>query len=75
MSQADMDRLETSTGTEFDRLWLELMIQHHEGAVKMSKSEVAGGKNPEGITLSQAIISSQQVEITTMESLLTKLPA
>ncbi len=75
MSQADMDRLETSTGTEFDRLWLELMIQHHEGAVKMSKSEVAGGKNPDAIALAQAIISSQQAEITTMESLLTKLPA
>jgi uncharacterized protein (DUF305 family) len=75
MSQADMDRLETSTGTEFDRLWIELMIQHHEGAVKMSKTEVAGGKNPDAIALSQSIISSQQAEITTMESLLTKLPA
>jgi uncharacterized protein (DUF305 family) len=51
------------------------MIQHHEGAVKMSKTEVAGGKNPDAIALAQAIISSQQAEITTMESLLTKLPA
>ena len=75
MGQADMDRLETSTGTEFDRLWLELMIQHHEGAVKMSKSEVAGGKNPDATALAQAIISNQQAEITAMESLLTKLPA
>ncbi|MEJ6511694.1 MAG: DUF305 domain-containing protein [Actinomycetota bacterium] len=75
MSQADMDRLETSTGTEFDRLWIELMIQHHEGAVKMSKTEVAGGKNPDAIALAQVIISSQQAEITTMESLLKKLPA
>lgn len=75
MSQADMDRLETSTGTEFDRLWIELMIQHHEGAVKMSKTEVAGGKNPDAIALAQVIISNQQAEITTMESLLKKLPA
>ena len=75
MSQADMDRLETSTGTEFDRLWLELMIQHHEGAVKMSKTEVADGKNPDAIALAQAIIASQQAEITTMESLLKKMPA
>ena len=74
MSQADMDRLETSTGTEFDRLWLELMIQHHEGAVKMSKSEVSGGKNPDAIALAEAIISGQQAEITAMELLLTKLP-
>lgn len=75
MSQADMDRLETSTGTEFDRLWLELMIQHHEGAVKMSNTEVADGKNPEAIALAQSIISSQQAEITAMEALLTKSPA
>ncbi len=74
MSQADMDRLESSTGTEFDRLLLELMIQHHEGAVKMSKSEVSGGKNPDAIALAEAIISGQQAEITAMESLLTKLP-
>lgn len=75
MSKADMERLESSTGTEFDRLWLELMIQHHEGAVKMSNSEVGGGKNPDAITLARRIISSQQAEITTMESLLTKSSA
>lgn len=75
MSKADMDRLESSTGTEFDRLWLELMIQHHEGAVKMSNAEVDGGKNPEAIALAQSIISSQQAEITTMESLLAKSSA
>jgi uncharacterized protein (DUF305 family) len=75
MSQADMDRLATSTGTAFDRLWLELMIQHHEGAVKMAKNEVAGGKNPDVIALAQSIISGQQAEIATMESLIKKLPA
>jgi len=75
MSQADMDRLGTSTGTAFDRLWLELMVQHHEGAVKMAKNEVAGGKNPDVIALAQSIISGQQAEIATMESLIKKLPA
>ena len=75
MSQADMEKLGKSTGSAFDRLWLELMIQHHEGAVKMAKSEVAGGKNPDAIALAQSIITSQQAEISTMESLLTKVPA
>ena len=70
MSQADMDRLEESTGTEFDRLWLELMIQHHEGAVKMSGTEVDGGKNPDAIALARSIITSQQAEISTMKGLL-----
>ena len=75
MSQADMDRLSTSTGTAFDRLWIELMIQHHEGAVKMAKTEVAGGKNPDAKALAQSIITGQQAEITAMQSLLTKVPA
>ena len=74
MSDADMKKLESSTGTEFDRLWLELMIQHHEGAVRMSEDEVEGGKNPDTMALAQAIITSQQGEINTMNSLLSKLP-
>ena len=74
MTEKDMDRLESSTGTEFDRLWLELMIQHHEGAVRMSDDEVKDGKNPEVKALAQTIIKGQQAEITKMNSLLTALP-
>lgn len=75
MSDADMKRLETSTGTAFDRLWIELMIQHHEGAVRMANDELANGKNATAKQLAQAIITSQQAEITTMNQLLTKLPS
>jgi len=74
MSEADMKKLESSTGTAFDRLWLELMIQHHEGAVRMSEDELKDGKQPEAKALAQSIVSSQQAEISTMKSLLTKLP-
>lgn len=31
----DMARLEAATGPEFDRIFLELMIKHHNGAVEM----------------------------------------
>ena len=75
MSDADMKRLESSTGTAFDRLWLELMIQHHEGAVRMSQDELADGKNPDTKALAQAIITSQQSEITKMNALLAALPS
>ena len=74
MSDADMKRLESSTGTAFDRLWIELMIQHHEGAVRMSQDEIAEGKNPDTKDLAQAIITSQQSEITKMNALLAALP-
>ncbi len=75
MSDADMKRLESSTGTAFDRLWLELMIQHHEGAVRMAQDELADGKNPDAKALAQAIITSQQAEITKMNALLAALPS
>lgn len=75
MSDADMKRLESSTGTAFDRLWLELMIQHHEGAVRMAKDELADGKNPDAKALAQAIITSQQAEISKMNALLAALPS
>ena len=74
MTEKDMDRLESSTGSAFDRLWLELMIQHHEGAVRMSEDELKDGKNPEVKALAQTIITAQQAEITKMNSLLTTLP-
>jgi len=75
MSEADMKRLESSMGTAFDRLWLELMIQHHEGAVRMAKDELADGKNPDAKALAQAIITSQQAEISKMNALLAALPS
>jgi len=75
MSEADMKRLESSMGTAFDRLWLELMIQHHEGAVRMAKDELADGKNSDAKALAQAIITGQQAEITKMNALLAALPS
>ena len=70
MTEADMKKLNESTGSAFDRLWLQLMIQHHEGAITMAKEELANGKNPEMQTLAQAIISGQQKEIDEMNGLL-----
>lgn len=74
MTDADMKRLESSSGTAFDRLWIELMIQHHEGAVRMAEDEMQGGKNPEVKALAQSIITSQKAEIASMNALLSKLP-
>ena len=36
MTADDMRALAAASGTEFDRLWLEMMIAHHEGAIAMA---------------------------------------
>jgi uncharacterized protein (DUF305 family) len=74
MTQADMTRLSKATGTEFDRLWLELMVQHHEGAVRMANDELSSGKNAAAQTLARAIIASQTAEIDQMNALISSMP-
>ena len=41
MSEADMASLGNATGTDFDRMFLEMMILHHEGAIEMAEEELA----------------------------------
>lgn len=74
MSAQEMTDLGMATGSTFDRMWLQLMVQHHEGAVAMARTELAQGANPEGKELAQSIIDSQTVEIAEMSSILTEIP-
>ncbi|MFS8096699.1 DUF305 domain-containing protein [Lentzea alba] len=70
MSQDEMAELGKATGAEFDRLWLDLMIKHHEGAVEMAKTQLDKGQDADARKLAQAIIDGQQKEITEMADLL-----
>ena len=70
MSADDMKNLEGQTGTGFDRLFLEQMIRHHEGAVTMARTEKDKGKYPSAITMADAIVTSQSAEITEMRAIL-----
>jgi uncharacterized protein (DUF305 family) len=73
MSDADLAKLRAATGTAFDRMFLEMMIGHHAGAVQMAKTESAQGKNPEAKALAKAIVATQTAEIAEMRHLLTTL--
>jgi uncharacterized protein (DUF305 family) len=70
MSAEDMDRLGTLTGSEFDTAWLQMMIEHHEGAIAQSEDAKADGTNPDVAVLADAIIAAQSAEIDTMQGLL-----
>lgn len=70
MTADDMDALAAATGPEFDRMWLEMMIAHHEGALTMAQDVLASTKDPQVRDLAQSIIDGQTSEITTMKALL-----
>ncbi len=70
MSVEQMDALAQSTGADFDRMWLEMMIEHHEGAIVMAEEAAADGTNPDVLALAAEIIATQQAEIDEMRALL-----
>ncbi|MDT5082857.1 MAG: hypothetical protein QOJ80_7494 [Mycobacterium sp.] len=70
VDQAAMTKLESLKGPEFDTLWLQSMIGHHEGAIKMAQAELAGGANADAKTLAGQIVTGQQAEIVTMKQML-----
>jgi len=70
MTPEDMQRLTDASGKEFDRLWLEMMMKHHEGAIDMSETELQDGENADAKELAQTIIDSQEAEISTMQEML-----
>lgn len=70
MSAGEMADLESKSGTAFDRMWLTMMIAHHEGAVTMSQQELSQGENGEVKALAQDIITAQAKEITEMKAML-----
>lgn len=70
MTSGDMDALAQASGGAFDRLWLEMMLEHHRGAVSESQDEVAYGKDPDAVELAVEIARSQTAEISRMEELL-----
>jgi len=75
MSAEDMGRLGNATGADFDKMFLEMMIVHHEGAVEMAEQELAEGKYQPTKDLAQAVITGQQAEIEEMNTLIAGLPA
>ena len=52
-------------------MWLEMMIEHHEGAISQSETVKADGSNPDVLALADQIIAVQQAEIAEMRQLLT----
>ncbi|MHB1171998.1 MAG: DUF305 domain-containing protein [Lacisediminihabitans sp.] len=73
MSDGDMSALAAASGTSFDRTFLTLMTQHHQGAITMAKDELVQGLDARAKKLAQSIIDSQTKEIDSMKSMLSAL--
>lgn len=75
VSAEELAALRAATGDDAVRLFLELMIAHHEGGVEMAEAVLARTDVPQVVTLATGIETAQLAEIDLMRDLLAKLPS
>lgn len=59
--------LSEKKGDEYDKMFIEQMIEHHQAAVDMSRLSAANAKHDEFKRLSSEIIAAQEKEIAQMK--------
>jgi uncharacterized protein (DUF305 family) len=78
LTQAQMQQLGQARGSEFDRLFLTFMIQHHRGAVTMVDDlfgSQRAAQDESVFKLANDVSVDQATEIARMETMLAALPA
>lgn len=71
LSDDEMLALRNATAAEFDKLFLEGMIKHHQGAIEMAEM-VVDSSNNRAAKLGRSIIKEQKAEIAKMQEMLAK---
>ena len=77
LTEDQLAKLDTSTGVDFDRAFLTLMIQHHEGALEMVDDLFAtprAGQEVDVNVFANDVVVVQTAEIGIMRQLLSQLP-
>lgn len=69
-SDEQLDQLSQARGLEAEILFLELMIDHHQGGVDMAEAVLPLTERAEVTYLADTIVAGQQAEIATMETML-----
>jgi uncharacterized protein (DUF305 family) len=73
LTPEEMNRLEAAKGREFDRLFLESMIKHHDGALTMVNDLFGtngAGQEPEIFAFASDVDADQRIEIDRMTMML-----
>jgi uncharacterized protein (DUF305 family) len=63
MNMSDLDGAKP-----FDRKFIDMMIPHHQGAIRMARAELAKGRNAKLRSIARAIVTAQAAEIRQMNS-------
>lgn len=65
----DMSKLEQASGKDFDRSFLDMMTEHHNQAIEMTKSALSGLEHKEAKAMAKKGLKTQTAEVAKMEKL------
>ncbi|MFJ5848524.1 DUF305 domain-containing protein [Streptomyces sp. NPDC092903] len=68
-TDTQLDQLRAAKGRAFDRLFLKLMITHHQGAVAMATEALSEGNNIQVEEMADDVVAQQTAEISRMRAL------
>ena len=72
MTADEMSALSEAPKLEFDSMWLQMMIRHHQGAVTMAEEIRRTTSESDVDSLANEVIAAQTAEIQRMQDLLTR---
>ncbi|SMH45794.1 Uncharacterized conserved protein, DUF305 family [Rathayibacter oskolensis] len=67
--------LTAASGRDLDRMFLELMIAHHRGAIDMAEALLARSRDRVATDFATSVVKAQEAEISLMEQMLEDRPA
>jgi uncharacterized protein (DUF305 family) len=70
VDDATLERMRSMTGADFDRLWLETVIAHHQGAIDMANAEITNGDNVDAVDSAKRMVGVLQGQTVQMQQLL-----
>ncbi|MGW5177846.1 DUF305 domain-containing protein [Streptomyces sp. NPDC004082] len=73
MSGTDMAHLKGMKGADFDEMFTEMMIDHHNGAIGMAEDEQKKGENADAVKTADDIVTSQSAEVEQLKGILGRL--
>ncbi|MEU3624073.1 DUF305 domain-containing protein [Amycolatopsis coloradensis] len=72
-TDAQLAELRAASGVAFEKLFLDLMIAHHTGALTMAETQLGKGVETKAQQMAQEVITGQSAEIERMKTMRSKL--
>ncbi|HLS13529.1 MAG TPA: DUF305 domain-containing protein [Beutenbergiaceae bacterium] len=69
-TREELNRLAAASGAEAERLYLDLMVAHHEGGIEMAQYAADNAQNSAVKGLAVSIVNSQSAELNVLNDLL-----